>query len=65
MAKDKEMLGEALDLLYGICRKIALNGDTHDNITRASQVIRAEIDKVEEAPKEEEPKKGVEDGKGA
>jgi len=51
MAKDKKMLGEALDLLDGICAKVALNRETHVQVQMASQMIRAEINKDEEASK--------------
>ena len=54
---EKKMLNEALDLLYGICRKVALNADTHDNVTMAANLLRAEVNK-----KEEEKKKGEKDG---
>lgn len=55
MAKvdEKKMLNEALDLLYGLCRKVALNADTHDNISMAANVLRAEINKKEEKKKGE------------
>ena len=45
---DKKMVNEALDLLYGLCRKVALDGPTHDNISMAAQVIRADINKEKE-----------------
>ena len=52
MAKDKKMLGEALDLLDGICSKVALNRETHVRVQIASQVIRGELNKEEGEPKD-------------
>lgn len=61
MAKDKKILNEALDLLDGICGKVALNRETHMQVQMSTQVIRAELNKKEEEPKKEE----VKDAKSA
>lgn len=61
MATDKKILNEALDLLFGICRKVALNGDTHDNVSMAAQIIRAELNKKEDVKEKEGEKKDGED----
>ena len=47
MVKDKKVLNEALDLLDGICAKVALNRETHVQVQVASQVIRGELNKKE------------------
>ena len=52
MGDGKKMLNEALDLLDGICAKVALNRETHVQVQMASQLIRAEINKKVEGKKE-------------
>lgn len=43
---EKKVLNEALDLLDGICAKVALDRQTHVNVQRASQLLRAEINEM-------------------
>ena len=49
---DKKQLNEALDLLYGLCRKAQLSGELHDKITMSAQLLRGEINKKEEEKKD-------------
>lgn len=53
MAKDKQVVNEALDLLDGICSKVGLDRQNHYNVQQAVRVIKEEINR-EEAPKEDE-----------
>ena len=55
MAKDKNVVAnEALDLLDGVCARVACDRQNHYNIQMAVQVIRAELNKEDEVtPKKE------------